>query len=314
MELPKGALASLAGHAALTHVDLRGSTVASDDIAALGGIPGLREVNLAGGARDDAVAVAIGDLTAALPACAVTDGDAQTPRRISFPMDASRGVLYQKDENGAEVAIGRAKGVVPVPREAEVILETTIEGERDLSFLRLLRPDDLDTLRLSCGAVPPGELQHLVHVSELRALEIAGMSIDDDQVVHLEPLSGLEGLSLAHTALTDAGVFGVVRAAPGLKRLDLSGCDAVTDAAVGELTRLAALESLDLRGTAVTDAGLSGLRVLFALRQLDVRGAAVTAEGVESLRMALPECRILSDMEAAGAEDATPAAAAAEAP
>ncbi len=314
MELPRGALASLAGHGALTRVDLRGSTVASDDIAALGGVPGLREVNLASGARDGAVAVAIGDLTAALPACVVTDGDAQTPRRISFPMDASRGVLYRKDESGAEVAIGRAKGVVPVPREAEVILDTTIEGERDLSFLRLLRPDDLDTLRLPCGAVPPGELQHLVHLSELRALAIAGMSIDDDQVVYLEPLSGLEGLSLAHTALTDAGVSGVVRAAPGLTRLDLSGCDAVTDAAVGELTRLAALESLDLRGTAVTDAGLSGLRVLFALRQLDVRGAAVTAEGVESLRMALPECEILSDTGAAGAGDATPAATAAETP
>jgi len=58
------------------------------------------------------------------------------------------------------------------------------------------------------------------------------------------------------------------------------------------LTGLAALETLDLRGTKVTDAGLAHLAGLTALKELNLSRTQVTDAGVAKLQKALPNCSI----------------------
>lgn len=104
-----------------------------------------------------------------------------------------------------------------------------------------------------------------------------------------------------NSQFTDAdlkSLQGRLKEQPDLEVLVLRGT-LVTDAGLVHLQGLKRLRLLHLAGTQVTDAGLVHLQGLTQLRSLDLTGTQVTEEGVANLQVALPDCRIGWDGDAA---------------
>jgi Leucine-rich repeat (LRR) protein len=148
----------------------------------------------------------------------------------------------------------------------------------------------------------------------LQALDLTGTALRD--FAFLEPIHGLEELTLARMELTDDDLARLPKPAkvrrlvldgnpihgPGLAALaewpaltDLSlGCPTLLDLMAKNLAGLKRLERLSLSGSGLTDAGLKHLYGLTNLKGLDLTGTGVTAAGVADLQKALPGCRITS--------------------
>lgn len=93
-------------------------------------------------------------------------------------------------------------------------------------------------------------------------------------------LTGLQSLSLAGAAVSDAGVWALT-ALTNLTALDLSWASTVTNDGVAALAALSGLQMLNLAYLfRLTDEGLAPLAGLKALRALNLRGVThVGAEG-----------------------------------
>jgi hypothetical protein len=107
--------------------------------------------------------------------------------------------------------------------------------------------------------------QRVTNIEEIRALpkgtsSVKGINLGDSEVLALRSLHSL-------------------------KRLDLSGCDAVTDASVVELKALMELEELDLTLCMfISDASLEALTGLPKLRRLSLHGCYdITDQGLVAL-------------------------------
>ncbi|HUY87668.1 MAG TPA: hypothetical protein VMV10_02930 [Pirellulales bacterium] len=146
---------------------------------------------------------------------------------------------------------------------------------------------------LECRHKPPlpDEIcRRIASLADLRALDLAGSTIDDRQLVILAPLARLESLNLSSTAITDAGLEQLAQF-PELRHLNLENT-AITDAGLAHLQALPKLESLQLSLTEVTDDGLPALGRLPALKDLDVQLTAVSAAAAESFRKSHAQTKI----------------------
>lgn len=72
----------------------------------------------------------------------------------------------------------------------------------------------------------------------------------------------------------------------------------VTDASIDTLLQLTALESINLYGTKVTDAGVSKLSSMPNLKRLYLWQTAVTPAAIKTLKEKLPNCEIITGVEA----------------
>lgn len=70
----------------------------------------------------------------------------------------------------------------------------------------------------------------------------------------------------------------------------------ITDADLGELSRLDNLKMLELSGSNFTDASLTHIATLKNLEQLDISKTRITVSGLKQLREALPYCGINADV------------------
>ena len=91
-------------------------------------------------------------------------------------------------------------------------------------------------------------------------------------------------LSLSYSSARDADLAQLQKF-PGLQRLDLAGCDDITDSGLARLSNLAHLADLTLKYCdGVTDAGISHLVGLPKLRTLDISGCEqLTRESLRSV-------------------------------
>lgn len=110
----------------------------------------------------------------------------------------------------------------------------------------------------------------------LRRLSLAGTPVDDEQLVLLSKLTGLELLDLSGCPVTDQGIAAQLPGLPNLQALALRGTS-VSDVAVGKLAACSTLRILWLSDTAVTSQGLSPLARLPQLARLDLSGCDVDA-------------------------------------
>jgi serine/threonine protein kinase/Leucine-rich repeat (LRR) protein len=151
----------------------------------------------------------------------------------------------------------------------------------------------------------------------LEALDLSETAVTDDDLKRLEPLTGLNELSLARTQVGAglAHLKGMTR----LRKLVLDGvpvrspqmvhilkltsltelclaCPTLTNLSVNGLGTMKRLERLSLSGSQVTDAGLKSLHGLTSLKELDLAKTKVTAAGVAALQKALPRCHVFSGL------------------
>jgi hypothetical protein len=160
----------------------------------------------------------------------------------------------------------------------------------------------------SCPSLAPTWLCNRLGVDFFaRALEVSANErpLSDADMAHLEALSALEALSVAHGAFTQMASStaqftlatidrsspreliprppAAQRAANG-RALSCDHRTQVTDSGLRHLRGLTRLRALDLSDTAITDTGLRSLGSLTQLRTLDLGETAVTDAGMEVLR------------------------------
>lgn len=112
-------------------------------------------------------------------------------------------------------------------------------------------------------------LQYLLLLKHVVRLQLKGLPIGDEALLHVGRLTSLERLHLERTKVTDAGL--------------------------AHLSGLSQLTYLNLYGTAIGDAGLAHLEKLPKLKRLYVWDTKVTPAGIAKLQQALPELRIDPD-------------------
>ena len=130
------------------------------------------------------------------------------------------------------------------------------------------------------------DLAHLQGLTGLRRLYLSQTRVTDAGLEHLKGLTGLQWLNLEGTKVTDAGLEHL-KGLTGLQWLNIVDTK-VTDAGLEHLKGLTGLQELYLGGTKVMDAGLEHLKGLTGLQRLYLRGTKVTDAGVAELQKSLP--------------------------
>jgi len=121
---------------------------------------------------------------------------------------------------------------------------------------------------------------------------------------HIIPAGPLRavGVELSSTSLRQATLLKSLRQADHIRRVSFAG-SAIRDSFLNELRDMFRLTHLDLSGcTRLTDAGLVSLTRLPALEELDLSGTNITARGLRSVaqhqsirKLSLKRCRSITD-------------------
>jgi hypothetical protein len=151
-------------------------------------------------------------------------------RIIRFPLDQNCGTLFIRKASSLDFRdwqrIGIARGAKEVFLDTSVRLDVKVERGMDVSFLRDLQPDDLQSLFLyGCDDTV---MSHIVHLTGLQELYLSDAEITDQGVSLLRPLTSLQRISIYHTAIGDRGLMNLALM-PGLKWFTCSGTAATEE-------------------------------------------------------------------------------------
>ncbi|MAG93562.1 MAG: hypothetical protein CMJ48_07415 [Planctomycetaceae bacterium] len=136
----------------------------------------------------------------------------------------------------------------------------------DAGFEALTRISALEDLGLSgAKGISDGAMMHLSRLPHLKRFS-PPLTLSDEGMQHLAPLTELEFLDLDTRRITDTGLV--------------------------HLKDMARLQTLDLSHTKVTDKGLKHLEHLRELTYLRFYSTRATAEGVETLKRELPNLKV----------------------
>src|SRR5262245_40686322 len=176
--------------------------------------------------------------------------------------------------------------------ELDIEAGTDFDDEKLAKLAGHARDCDSVLLKLKGSRVSGKGLESLKKLTNLRQLDLSGLSLTDDSLAALSGLDRLEQLDLSRTGIGDDGLRHL-KSLKALRRLFLDGNPKVTSAGLAHLLGLSELRDLRLRGTRVDDAGLRKLAELKQLEKLwlkDVPG--VTEAGIDELKKALPELSV----------------------
>jgi internalin A len=171
---------------------------------------------------------------------------------------------------------GSVKEVVVGPNDFDLVMPLVARLER------------LESFRVAVGSSITDE--GLRHIRGLTGLESFSISPRATRITAacLESLEGLTGLRrlffTTHPPLTDADL-GRLRNLKALQELQLPGARGgrITDAGLAPVAGFTALQNLSLGATPITDAGLAHLRGLTGLAELDLYKTRVTDAGLAHL-------------------------------
>lgn len=200
--------------------------------------------------RPSMVAPVVNSVAAAKPSKAAA---APGARVLHFPESYSMGTIRINGENETI----EARGAVEIPAGASVRLVVNDLGAADLSPLASF--DAMDIQELSVMKTP----------------------VDDDQLFHIQGLTGLTSLDLRETSITDEGMQ-YLSGLNQLTFLDLNST-AVGDQGMSYLSDMTAMQMLILNRTNVGDEGLSHIQGMTELNYLDMWMLDVTDEGMRIL-------------------------------
>jgi Leucine-rich repeat (LRR) protein len=172
----------------------------------------------------------------------------------------------------------------------------------DMTVQYLASVPSLEAVDLGFAQLTDVGLDPLASLPNLKELTIGGNKLTDSGLQPLRQLTSLTYLDLSGAQRTDSGLWSVSLTESGfdvlamLKRLHhlrLNGL-LVTSRGLEKLKTLAQLERLDLQGCQrVTDDAIPVLASFPALRLLDLTGTAVTGKGIDQLRRTKPECKVI---------------------
>lgn len=111
-------------------------------------------------------------------------------------------------------------------------------------------------------------------------LDLSGLVLDAEDLLHLQALDSLTSLNLARTSITDLELASL--AGLDLQSLDLTAT-LITDAGLLHLAEMGGLQELALDRTEIGDEGIARLLHLSGLRSLGLDGTGITDAGLQSL-------------------------------
>jgi uncharacterized protein (TIGR03067 family) len=265
-------------------VNLSGTAITDDQLACLGGLSDLRELDLGRTRITDKGLVHLRGLTSL-----------QTLSLVRTPVSGE--------------GLAHLKGLRDIRGLYLVRTQVT-----DANLIHLKGVTSLRELTLVRTPVTDAGLAHLKGLTDLRLLNLTGTNVTDRGLADLKELTNLDTLSLARTGVTDEGLA-ALKGSKGLRVLDLLSTrvagtglaqlkglgklhhlylsdSKVNDKGLAHVQGLTELRVLWLEDTQVTDAGLVHLEGLKQLRTLSLSGTKVTEAGVKRLKEALPRTAI----------------------
>lgn len=147
------------------------------------------------------------------------------------------------------------------------------------------------------------EMMDLAAMPDLERLDLSHTRISDEGLLRLAPAAKIRELNLFYAEwITDQGMT-AIRGWKHLKRINVRGTR-ISDGTLEILSRMSALEALDISHTQVTESGLDRLITLVELKELAMGGGGrrSTTGGLGILRM-LPT---LTYLDLSGARPAPP--------
>jgi hypothetical protein len=155
-----------------------------------------------------------------------------------------------------DAAEAEKKAIAKIRETGALVLEIAQNDNRlDVSYIT------------AQGKITNEQLAPLKELTRLAHLNLRGLEIGDDGLVHISQQKTLVRLHLEKTKITDKGLEQV----KGLENL----------------------EYLNVYGTEITDVGLTHLTNLKKLKSLYLWQTKVTDEGVKKLQEALPSLKIV---------------------
>jgi hypothetical protein len=158
------------------------------------------------------------------------DGFHYESRMVRFPPEQSCGILFIRKASSLDFRdwqrIGIARGVKEVFLDNSLRLDIKVDKGMDVSFLKELQPNDLQSLFLyNCDDTI---LSNIGHLTGLQELYLSDTKITDQGLTLLRPLVSLLRISIYHTAIGDNGILNLALIR-GLKWLTCSGTDATEE-------------------------------------------------------------------------------------
>ncbi len=142
-------------------------------------------------------------------------------------------------------------------------------------------PNSVNSFSLPNSSMSEHALQGLVHLTNLRWLDLTNTRLPDSAVVPISKLQNLADLSLKSSGLS-AAALAQLSVLKKLHQLNI-GDTAADDSTLLALSSLPDVTSLDLRDTAITDKGLAYLKDMKHLVRLNIMGTRVSNAGMETL-------------------------------
>lgn len=310
-----------------------GSAVTAEDVAAFGGLTGLRKLHILNCRHfDDAMVASIAGLTG-LESLAITNSgigdEAVAAIAASFP-----GLVELDLSSNVNLTGAAMKSIASLQKLERLTLVQT--RFNDLNTRRLAKLTALKTLDLR-GNMEAGDmtLGVLGGLPQLRSLKHRSPAVTDEGLAELATSSTLDALLAQDFAITSAagphlaalaglrsleifrcpgfGSDGVLALAKlkKLDRLTLRDLPNVGDAGLAVLAELPALERLYLHELAsVGDAGLANLATAKSLKVLDIWSLPNITDASVAVIASLPALRELSIRETGVTEKALDAIAA----
>lgn len=124
-------------------------------------------------------------------------------------------------------------------------------------------------------------------------VDLSGTNIQDPDLRDLIHLKELRSLDLSGTSVTEGTQY--IAFIKKLESLDLSGTK-VDDASLIKLRSLKKLSSLNIANTAISDNGLKAVAKFSSLKEISIANSKVTESGKTAFRLANPDIS-LSDAE-----------------
>ncbi len=132
--------------------------------------------------------------------------------------------------------------------------------------------------------VNDSELLELTRLPALRRLDLSHTRISDEGLLHLKPCKNIEHLDLFYAEqISDQGM-NAIKEWRGLKHLNVRGTR-IADGTLAVISKLPALESLDLANTAITDNGLDHLVSLTHLKHLSLGRSRLSETATSVVRL-----------------------------